>query len=252
MADMASLPPAGVEEIEVQIEDAENVENNNLSVPPSEPIETNVKVISAKVTDSKKEEVNGTVCGDVKVNGVTNGDVKVNGVMTGGEVNGVMTGGEVNGTVIGDTNITSTSNGNVKVNGVTNSDASVMAGGEVNGISAAEVKVKDTTLAEVKVNGSPKSIIAEKESVPKRSGIDDLLPATAKFTTRREDAIQLRMDDTGPGAMKPLTVPTVFKNTADKAPNATALGVKRDGAWVKWTYKQYYNDVRRVAKAFIK
>ncbi|XP_033730956.1 long-chain-fatty-acid--CoA ligase ACSBG2-like, partial [Pecten maximus] len=28
--------------------------------------------------------------------------------------------------------------------------------------------------------------------------------------------------------------------------------VKRDGAWVKWTYKQYYNDVRRVAKAFIK
>ncbi len=33
---------------------------------------------------------------------------------------------------------------------------------------------------------------------------------------------------------------------------ATALAVKRDGAWLKWSYKQYREEVRTVAKAFVK
>ena len=30
------------------------------------------------------------------------------------------------------------------------------------------------------------------------------------------------------------------------------MAVKRDGVWVKWTYKEYLNDIQTVAKAFIK
>lgn len=55
-------------------------------------------------------------------------------------------------------------------------------------------------------------------------GMDDVMPATALFTTRRDAPVKLRTDDTGPGAMKPLTVSTVLKNTVSKAQNVTALG----------------------------
>jgi long-subunit acyl-CoA synthetase (AMP-forming) len=30
-----------------------------------------------------------------------------------------------------------------------------------------------------------------------------------------------------------------------------ALMVKRDGVWIEWTYKRYYDEARSVAKAFI-
>ncbi|XP_021368675.1 long-chain-fatty-acid--CoA ligase ACSBG2-like isoform X2 [Mizuhopecten yessoensis] len=197
--------PTGLEEVEVQIEDAKNVENNNFPPPPTEPIEAADKVVRVKGTGAAAK-------GEIIVNDEMNGDAKV----------------------------TITTNGDVNVNG----EVSVAAG--------AEVKVDSTTPVKVKVNGASNGGITVNGSTLKRSSIDDLLPATAQYTTSREDAVKLRMDDTGPGVMKPLTVHTVFKNTVDKAPNTIALGVKRDGAWVKWTYKQYYDDVRRVAKGFIK
>ena len=34
--------------------------------------------------------------------------------------------------------------------------------------------------------------------------------------------------------------------------NKPALCVKRDGKWQEWTFRQYYNDVRAAAKAFMK
>ncbi|XP_060075848.1 long-chain-fatty-acid--CoA ligase ACSBG2-like [Ylistrum balloti] len=205
MADVDTLPSAGVEEVEVQIEEIKPFENNNLSPPPSEPIGGNVKIINDKDADVGK--------GEIFVNGNEKG------------------------------NVSSTTNGDIKVNG--NASDEVI-------ITNEEVKVKNTTPIEVKANGSSNGKITVNGSAPKRSSIDDLMPATSQFTTQRDDAVKLRMDETGPGAMKPQTVPSVFKGTVDKAPNATALGVKRDGVWVRWTYKQYYDDVRRVAKAFIK
>ncbi|XP_069137108.1 long-chain-fatty-acid--CoA ligase ACSBG2-like isoform X3 [Argopecten irradians] len=239
MADIESTPSTtGVEDVEVQIDDSKDTENNNISAPPSEPIEKNVKVINAMVTDVKKGEVNGTVTvngdtvDDVKVNGAINGDVKVNGVSNGENED------------IASEVIAKDTTPVVKVEEFTPIEV------KEKDISV-EVNVKDDVHAEVKVNGSSIGGITKKEPTPKRD-IDELMPATTQFTTRRDEAVRLQMDDTGPGAMKPMTVPSVFKNTADKAPNAIALGVKRGGAWVKWTYKQYYNDVRRVAKAFIK
>ena len=37
-----------------------------------------------------------------------------------------------------------------------------------------------------------------------------------------------------------------------RAPDTTALAVKRSGAWVKWSYAEYERDIVAVAKAFIK
>ena len=37
-----------------------------------------------------------------------------------------------------------------------------------------------------------------------------------------------------------------------RVPNRTALGVKRDGVWVTWTFEQYIDEIKTVAKAFIK
>ena len=44
----------------------------------------------------------------------------------------------------------------------------------------------------------------------------------------------------------------MLQEVVDKAPDHTALAMKRNGEWVKWTYREYKEDVRTVAKAFIK
>ena len=44
----------------------------------------------------------------------------------------------------------------------------------------------------------------------------------------------------------------MLQEVVDKAPDHTALAMKRNGEWVKWTYREYQEDVKTVAKAFIK
>ena len=38
------------------------------------------------------------------------------------------------------------------------------------------------------------------------------------------------------------------RSVANRSPDALALTVKRDGEWVKWTYKQYHDEVRKYDK----
>ncbi|MCL4137763.1 UNVERIFIED_CONTAM: hypothetical protein GTU68_027091 [Idotea baltica] len=52
--------------------------------------------------------------------------------------------------------------------------------------------------------------------------------------------------------MTPISVPSLLKRTVDKYPSHIALSVKRDGQWQNFTYTEYYENVRTVAKAFIK
>ncbi|XP_021368611.1 long-chain-fatty-acid--CoA ligase ACSBG2-like [Mizuhopecten yessoensis] len=82
---------------------------------------------------------------------------------------------------------------------------------------------------------------------------DTPVPATKLWTTDRSEPVKLRMGTgKGPDTFPPITVPTAFERTVQKMPNQPALGVKRDGQWKKWTYQQYYTDVQRAAKSFIK
>jgi len=50
----------------------------------------------------------------------------------------------------------------------------------------------------------------------------------------------------------PVSVVTLLTRAAEDAPDHVALCVQRDGEWVKWTYEKYLDDVRCVARAFIK
>lgn len=82
---------------------------------------------------------------------------------------------------------------------------------------------------------------------------DTPVPATNLWTTKPFEPVKLRMG-TGKGidSAPPITIPTAFERTVQKLPNHTALGVKRGGQWKRWTYQQYYTDVQRAAKSFIK
>ena len=46
-------------------------------------------------------------------------------------------------------------------------------------------------------------------------------------------------------------MPTWFRKQCESGGNQTALNVKRDGKWIKWSFNEYYNDVKATAKAFI-
>ena len=83
-------------------------------------------------------------------------------------------------------------------------------------------------------------------------GPDDVLQSTNLSTTKRDEPVKLRMGDSGPLAVKPISVPTLFQETVKKLPDGLALAHKRNGEWVNWTYKQYYDDVVKAAKSFIK
>ena len=51
--------------------------------------------------------------------------------------------------------------------------------------------------------------------------------------------------------MVPESLPTWFARTVATHANLPALRVKRNHVWKTWTYQQYFDDVRAVAKAFI-
>merc|ERR1719347_2041134 len=59
-------------------------------------------------------------------------------------------------------------------------------------------------------------------------------------------------DRTPQCSLPPISVWTMLNNTAARVPDRPALCVKRGDEWVRWTYQQYLDDVKTVAKAFIK
>jgi long-chain-fatty-acid--CoA ligase ACSBG len=84
------------------------------------------------------------------------------------------------------------------------------------------------------------------------AGPDQILEADKLWTTARDQPVRLRLaDDGGPLAEPPVSVITMFRQTVKRSPDVTALAIKVNGSWKKWTYKQYYDDVWTAAKAFI-
>lgn len=51
--------------------------------------------------------------------------------------------------------------------------------------------------------------------------------------------------------LAPISVPTLLLNASRQFADETAMAVKRDGAWKKWSYTQYYDEVKEAARAFI-
>jgi len=86
-----------------------------------------------------------------------------------------------------------------------------------------------------------------------RIGPDRILPANSLSTTWPDGAVEIRFSDKHPLCQeKPISVWTMLNDTVKRNPNGIAMAVKRNDEWVKWTYAQYLEEVKTVAKAFIK
>merc|ERR1719350_1796223 len=82
-------------------------------------------------------------------------------------------------------------------------------------------------------------------------GPDRIIPTEDLTTTAKDGCVQIRKTNEWPANRETISIPTVFKKSCVSAGNITALGVKREGKWVTWSYLDYLRDVEIVAKAFI-
>ena len=84
-------------------------------------------------------------------------------------------------------------------------------------------------------------------------GPDQLLPGDCLTTTRPDGCVKIRDHDLEDlKETPPMSVISMMKNTVEKHGDNLALRVKREDEWLEWTYQDYWNEARIVAKAFIK
>jgi len=84
------------------------------------------------------------------------------------------------------------------------------------------------------------------------TGPDQILESQSFITTDINGSVRLRLGKDAPSNYEPISVPSLLKKAAKKCPNHTAMCVKRNGEWVKWTYEDYLKDVETAATAFVK
>ncbi|XP_061751564.1 long-chain-fatty-acid--CoA ligase ACSBG2-like isoform X2 [Nerophis ophidion] len=87
---------------------------------------------------------------------------------------------------------------------------------------------------------------------PQVAATTALAPAEQLWTTGRDKAVRLRMEDTGPAAETPLTVHQAFLETVQSFGDHPALAHKEDGQWVTLSWSRYYERCRAAAKSFLK
>ena len=83
-------------------------------------------------------------------------------------------------------------------------------------------------------------------------GIVKPAPADSSWTIQPDGAVKLLLGSTESTSRTPRTIVQSLQRAVRVAPNRTALAVKRNSEWVKWTYNEYYDSVRSAAKSFIK
>ncbi|OWK51429.1 Long-chain-fatty-acid--CoA ligase ACSBG2 [Lonchura striata] len=77
-------------------------------------------------------------------------------------------------------------------------------------------------------------------------------PGSSVWTTRCDGEVRLRMEEQGPGSEAPKTVHQLLQESVNKYSDYYALASKKDGQWVKLTYKMYYDECWKAAKSFLK
>lgn len=83
-------------------------------------------------------------------------------------------------------------------------------------------------------------------------GPDYIIPAGEFCTWKRNGATRINLKMAPENSPKPISIPSAFKQTVEKHGDLFAFHLERDGIITKMTYKQFYEQVRIVAKAFIK
>lgn len=92
-------------------------------------------------------------------------------------------------------------------------------------------------------------ISGEEDIDDHQRGPDYVIPTTARRTWHRNGAVSMDFPSNG---HTPVSIPTSLKLYAEKNPDKIAFAIERDGKWLQWTFSEYYQQVRLVAKAFIK
>ncbi|KAK3514670.1 hypothetical protein QTP70_021577 [Hemibagrus guttatus] len=79
-----------------------------------------------------------------------------------------------------------------------------------------------------------------------------LAPAEQYWCTTRDQAVKLKISESGPGSEPPLTIHQMFQWTVDNFGDHPALCFKKNGAWSTLTFKEYHQHCRAAAKSFLK
>jgi len=86
----------------------------------------------------------------------------------------------------------------------------------------------------------------------KQHGPDQILSADDFRAWRADSSVKLRIQESGPQSVVPVSVPTLFKRQVENLPNHLALrSPGPTGDNLDWTWTQYHEDVRNASKAFI-
>ncbi|XP_054005975.1 very long-chain-fatty-acid--CoA ligase bubblegum isoform X2 [Hylaeus anthracinus] len=122
-----------------------------------------------------------------------------------------------------------------------------------------------TTVQPVQSNGVIKGFaVNDKETVKNgtyatctETGLDgpeQILPTDDTVTSLANGRVQLLLDNDGIASKRPISIPGLLMQTATNYPNQIALVTRPgdDGNRKIYTYKEYENTVRTVAKAFLK
>jgi len=83
----------------------------------------------------------------------------------------------------------------------------------------------------------------------------NLLPGENVFWTvdpTFELPLRISNDPKSPASKAPFTVIEAFKKTVKQYPRQTAMKIKRDGKWLKWSYSRYFKQCRQFGAALVK
>ncbi|XP_078533297.1 long-chain-fatty-acid--CoA ligase ACSBG2-like [Lissotriton helveticus] len=80
----------------------------------------------------------------------------------------------------------------------------------------------------------------------------NLAPADRFWTSARDGAVKLHMEETGPASEPPVTTHQLLRDTVERFGGHPAMVVKKDGQWKTTTYLQFYQACRAAAKSFLK
>lgn len=78
------------------------------------------------------------------------------------------------------------------------------------------------------------------------------VPSVGLWTSKRDGEVKLRIEESGIASEAPITVHELFLNAINEYGDYCALASKKNGKWIKTTYKAYYQLCRMAAKSFLK
>ncbi|KAE9545418.1 hypothetical protein AGLY_000961 [Aphis glycines] len=113
-----------------------------------------------------------------------------------------------------------------------------------------QYKIKENSFLPSAVVENNTNMSFENSKPAENYGPDQVLPASEKYTSKANGRVTLRVEAGADNT--PISVPGLLTRSAELYGDLPALNYKSANKWVKVTYKEYEQNVRTVAKAFIK